>query len=107
MKQWWTAAEIATATGLSVRTIRWRAQKNLWKSRAIARGKGHEYALASLPPEVREHLEAAANEPAAPQLVEQAPAPSKRRPSRVANAKRSRAIASGAVIAHGLRIPSP
>lgn len=58
-KGWYSAQELAGLPGMPTtdRRVRARAEKNLWISRKMLRGKGVEYSAKSLPAETRQHIE--------------------------------------------------
>jgi len=70
-KGWYSPQELAGMPGLpgTERRVRSTAQKNLWVSRAKARGKGLEYAVRSLPAETQAAIVSLAHD-----LVASAPA---------------------------------
>lgn len=58
LKGWYSAQELAGLPGMAGtdRRVRSAGEKNLWITRAKARGKGVEYALKSLPAETQKHI---------------------------------------------------
>lgn len=58
MSEWFTSIKLAGLPGLPAtdRAIRIRANKENWKSRPRATGKGSEYHISSLPAETRRYL---------------------------------------------------
>lgn len=83
---WYSAQELAGLPGMPTtdRGVKKAAQKNLWSSRSKERGKGVEYALASLPAETRAHLMAQAVAAAAQRLDAQDALPALLRPTPLA-----------------------
>lgn len=57
-KRWYSAQELAGLPGMPTtdRRVRSAAEKNLWVTRSKESGKGHEYAIESLPEVTRSHL---------------------------------------------------
>lgn len=63
-KGWYSAQELAGLPGMPTtdRRVRARAEKNLWTSRKMLRGKGVEYSIRSLPVETQQYITSLAHD---------------------------------------------
>lgn len=100
---WYSAQDLAGLPGMpgTDRRVRSTAEKNLWVSRAKARGKGLEYPLTALPEATRAYLLTLAinADPAAPPAASPAPVAPPSRPAPAAKAPR--VLPAGAVVVRG------